>query len=451
MKTLIDKYDIACPRYTSYPTVPYWENNSSADDYKKQVKITFDESNDSSGISLYIHLPFCESLCTYCGCNTRITVNHKVESPYIDAVLSEWNLYKAVFKKPARIKELHLGGGTPTFFSPENLKKLISGILEGSETINDRKFSFEAHPANTSAAHLEVLYNLGFRRLSLGIQDFDPIVQEAIHRHQTFEEVQQVTSLARTLGYTSISYDVIYGLPFQTLESVSETFKKVIALAPDRISFYSYAHVPWKRPGQRRYNENDLPSKEYKRSLYEKGRDLLNNAAYCEIGMDHFALPHDELFVAESEGRLHRNFMGYTEGQNKLLVGLGVSAIGDTWTSFAQNIKDVESYQEAVSLGQLPVVNGHHLSEEDLFIRRHILNIMCHYKTEWLHEELVFLRENGVIKRLHELAHDGLIDLQHNSFSVSEKGKIFLRNICLAMDLRYWRKIPEKDTFSKAV
>lgn len=442
--SLINKYDIACPRYTSYPTVPYWENNLTEELYKQQVKFAFDEN--SLGISLYIHLPFCESLCTYCGCNTRITVNHKVENPYIDAVLKEWDLYKKIFAKAPEIAELHLGGGTPTFFSPENLERLINGILEGSKKCHDRKFSFEAHPANTTGEHLKVLYNLGFRRLSLGIQDFDAKVQQAINRHQSFEDVQRVTEQARKLGYTSVSYDVIYGLPFQTLESVRDTFTKVCRLKPDRISYYSYAHVPWKHKGQRHYDESHLPTKEYKRALYDEGKKLLSQNAYKEIGMDHFAFAHDELFIAEKEGRLHRNFMGYTDSQSKLLIGLGVSAISDTWTAFSQNIKEVESYQKAVLNGQLPMAQCHHLHAEDLFLRQHILNIMCRYNTEWK-ENL----EPAIIQRLKELASDGLIHLQSNSLSVTETGKAFLRNICLAFDLRYWRRVPEKSTFSQAV
>jgi len=451
MNALIQKYDIACPRYTSYPTVPYWQGNTDEKEWKRNIKATFDETNLSTGISLYIHLPFCESLCTYCGCNTRITVNHKVESPYIKDVLAEWKLYCDTFKTKPRIKELHLGGGTPTFFSPDNLKLLIEGILSTSEKTADYCFSFEAHPANTSDEHLQTLYDLGFRRLSLGIQDFDPVVQDVINRKQSVEDVKKVTLKAREIGYNSISYDVIYGLPFQTSESVQNTFRKVSQLHPDRISFYSYAHVPWKHKGQRRYDESNLPSKDYKRSLYETGKAILSAHGYKEIGMDHFALAHDELFAAEKEGRLHRNFMGYTQGQTKLLVGLGVSAIGDSWTAFAQNIKVVEDYQKAVREGKFPIFTGHHLSEEDLFIRRHILNIMCKYSTEWMHEDLVEMRDTGIIKRLHELQHDRLIELNHYSLSVTKLGMVFLRNICLAFDLRYWKKLPEKDTFSKAV
>ena len=451
MNALIQKYDIACPRYTSYPTVPYWQGNCDEKDWKRNIKATFDETNLSTGISLYIHLPFCESLCTYCGCNTRITVNHKVESPYINDVLAEWKLYCDTFKSKPRIKELHLGGGTPTFFSPDNLKLLIEGILSTSEKTSDYCFSFEAHPANTSDEHLQTLYDLGFRRLSLGIQDFDPVVQDVINRKQSVEDVRKVTLKAREIGYNSISYDVIYGLPFQTNESVQNTFRKVSQLHPDRISFYSYAHVPWKHKGQRRYYESNLQSKDYKISLYETGKAILSAHAYKEIGMDHFALAHDELFAAEEEGRLHRNFMGYTQGQTKLLVGLGVSAIGDSWTAFAQNIKVVEDYQKSVREGKFPIFTGHHLSEEDLFIRRHILNIMCKYSTEWLHEDLVEMRETGIIKRLHELQNDGLIELNHYSLSVTKLGMVFLRNICLAFDLRYWQKLPDKNTFSKAV
>ena len=383
---LAAKYNVAAPRYTSYPTMPYWDTNAfDKETWEKSVKFSFAESNEREGISLYIHLPFCESLCTYCGCNTRITKNHSVEEPYIAAVLKEWKMYRDIMGDKPVIREIHLGGGTPTFFSAENLHLLIDGLLEESIIHPEAEFSFEAHPANTTAAHLQTLYNLGFRRLSLGIQDFDPIVQFTIHREQSFEQVEEVTKNARRIGYTSINYDLIYGLPMQTMQGLTNTMMLVAALMPDRIAFYSYAHVPWLKPGQRRFTEMDLPDAQLKTKLYEIGRRLLKNYGYLEIGMDHFALPCDTLLEAERTGTLHRNFMGYTNNHTQLLIGLGVSSISDSLYAYAQNVKVVEEYLDLVNKGELPVFKGHILTYEDLIIRKHILNIMCKGQTKWDH------------------------------------------------------------------
>jgi oxygen-independent coproporphyrinogen-3 oxidase len=291
MNNLLEKYNTAVPRYTSYPTVPFWNDIAPTQEkWKEIVKQTFLSKNETEGISLYIHLPFCESLCTYCGCNTRITINHKVETPYINAVLKEWSLYLELFGTKPYIKELHLGGGTPTFFNPIRLKQLIESILSSSVLCRDAELSFEAHPNNTSDEHLNSLYQLGFRRLSLGIQDFDEDVQHIINRVQSYESVKYVTDKAREIGYTSINFDLIYGLPLQTERSVRRTIEKVIQLRPDRISFYSYAHVPWLKPGQRQFTEQDLPEVNTKRKLYENGREAFEKAGYTEIGMDHFAI-----------------------------------------------------------------------------------------------------------------------------------------------------------------
>ncbi len=315
---LIKKYNVAGPRYTSYPTVPYWNDKPiTVKEWSKSVKKTFDETNVHDGISLYIHLPFCESLCTYCGCNTRITINHAVEKKYIAAVLKEWDMYLAMFVDKPRIKEIHLGGGTPTFFSPENLKVLIDGIMDKSVACKDAEFSFEAHPNNTTEEHLKMLYSLGFRRLSLGIQDFDPKVQTIVNRIQPFEIVDKVVKQARKIGYTSINFDLVYGLPLQTRKSVIDTINKVNVLRPDRIAFYSYAHVPWVKPGQRLFTEKDLPQDDEKRALYEIGKEKFSEMGYAEIGMDHFALNSDTLYKAANEGKLHRNFMGYTHSYTK--------------------------------------------------------------------------------------------------------------------------------------
>jgi len=449
---LTTKYNIAVPRYTSYPTMPYWDTNSfDTDQWIKSVKLAFRESNDKEGISLYIHLPYCENLCTYCGCNTRITKNHRVEEPYIAAVLKEWQQYRNLFEDKPVIREIHLGGGTPTFFSANNLQKLINGILEGVHIHEHAEFSFEAHPANTTVDHLQVLFDLGFRRLSLGIQDFDPKVQFIINRHQTFDQVQTVTLQARRIGYTSVNYDLIYGLPLQTLDGLINTMEIVNGLRPDRIAFYSYAHVPWIKPGQRRFTEDDLPDPEMKGRLHEIGRSLLTTYGYQEIGMDHFALPGDELLEAERSGNLHRNFMGYTQQHTQLMIGLGVSSISDSWYGFAQNVKTVEEYLALTNAGELPVMKGHMLSDEDLILRRHILNIMCKGHTLWNHQqgycEAVF---DGLI-RLQELENDGLIELNPEGLQVKPEGKRFLRNICMCLDARLWADKPTTQLFSMAI
>jgi oxygen-independent coproporphyrinogen-3 oxidase len=451
MNTLIEKYHVAAPRYTSYPTVPYWnEADFNVKKWSKATVSAFNNSNNQDGISLYIHLPFCEDLCTYCGCNTRITKNHGVEKPYIEALLKEWQLYLDLFKDKPVIRELHLGGGTPTFFSPRNLDFLIRGLLKNAVLHQEAEFSFEAHPANTTEAHLFTLGRLGFKRLSLGIQDFDPVVQIAINRIQTVEQVDQITRQARENGYTSINYDLIYGLPNQSFSGLSDTIQQVLQLRPDRIAFYSYAHVPWIKPGQRRYTENDLPSPASKQGLYEMGRKLLKESGYVEIGMDHFTLVTDSLYKAEKEGNLHRNFMGYTHQYSRMMVGLGVSSISDTWNAFAQNVKTVENYIEMVNEGEFPVFKGHILTETDLLIRRNILNIMCKGHTSWT----IFESENDAfaqgLERMRWLAQDGLVILSPFELQVTGFGKRFLRNICMTLDARLWDKQPEQQLFSLA-
>jgi oxygen-independent coproporphyrinogen-3 oxidase len=448
---LIRKYNVAGPRYTSYPTVPYWDHsNFSMEDWKEKVRETFLKTNEE-GISLYIHLPFCESLCTYCGCNTRITINHKVEQPYIETILKEWKMYRELFPERPRIKEIHLGGGTPTFFSSGNLKKLIEGIFSEAEHTTDFEFGLEGHPNYTQAEQLQTLYDLGFRRLSFGIQDFDQRVQEIVNRLQSFEQVKIITDAARQIGFTSVNYDLIYGLPLQTKESIIDTVEKVRALKPDRIAFYSYAHVPWLKPGQRKFTELDLPKDEEKRALYELGRTMLEEAGYVEIGMDHFALKTDSLFRAVQDKTLHRNFMGYTTTTTKLLVGLGVSAIGDSWNGFAQNVKVFEDYVKIVNEGSLPVFRGHFLSEEDLILRQHILNIMCRFETSWHQEKEQHASLYEGLERLQEMVKDGLLTIEPFQLQVTEKGRSFVRNICMALDARLWRNQPQTAIFSSTV
>lgn len=449
MDPLISKYNVAAPRYTSYPTVPYWDaERPDPAEWIRRVKESFLIGNKKDGISIYIHLPFCESLCTYCACNTRITVNHGVEQPYLESVLKEWEMYLELLPEKPVLREIHLGGGTPTFFSPANLRMLIEGILLGARVHPEAEFSFEAHPGNTTASHLQTLYDLGFRRVSYGIQDFDEKVQDAIHRKQTFSEVHESVRLARSIGFTSVNFDLIYGLPFQTLPSIRSTIALSNKLRPDRIAFYSYAHVPWVKPGQRKFTEKDLPADREKRALYETGRTLFLKEGYYEIGMDHFALEEDSLFRAACTGRLHRNFMGYTHHYTRLMIGLGVSAISDSMDAYVQNIKTVEEYEAEVQAGRLPIFKGHMLTLEDSVLRKHILNIMCRYRTSWGDDSEKWGDIEATLKRLRPLEADGLIRTGKDFVDVTLRGRAFLRNICMAFDARLWRALPRTQIFS---
>ena len=451
--SLIQKYNVAGPRYTSYPTVPYWDEASfSVQQWKQSLKRSFDESNTTEGISLYIHLPFCESLCTFCGCHKKVTKRHEVEQPYIQAVLKEWELYCQLLGDTPQIKEIHLGGGTPTFFFFFFLQKLIQGILAKASIAEGHEFSFEGHPNNTTKAHLQALYDLGFRRVSYGVQDYNENVQKAIHRIQPFEHVANVTNWAKEMGYQSISHDLVFGLPFQSLEDVLKTIDLTNSLLPDRLAFYSYAHVPWiKGNGQRGFKDHDVPKDDLKRTLYEEGKKKLLAHGYHEIGMDHFALEHDGMYQSFKTGTLHRNFMGYTSSKTQVMIGLGVSSISDSWYSFAQNEKVLEDYYARLENNEIPVFKGHVLDAEDLKIRKHILNLMCTFETSWSEQAMDFPERAEVIQQLVEMQQDGLLQIEKDRIVITEQGKPFVRNICMAFDLRLKRRKPETQIFSMTV
>ncbi|WP_281309867.1 oxygen-independent coproporphyrinogen III oxidase [Flavobacterium flavigenum] len=451
--SLIQKYNVPGPRYTSYPTVPYWnEADFTQQKWIESLQKSFAESNSENGISLYIHLPFCESMCTFCGCNKRITKNHTVEERYIDAVLKEWSLYCNLLSERPIVKEIHLGGGTPTFFSVNNLENLINGIFDLADKAENYEFSFEGHPNNTTYEQLKKLYDLGFRRVSFGVQDYSEKVQKAIHRIQPFHNVAKVTFWAKEIGYTSIGHDIIFGLPFQKIEDVIDTIEKTNSLQPDRLAFYSYAHVPWiKGNGQRGFNDEDLPKDAEKRKLYEIGKKMLSKYGYHEIGMDHFALASDSLYKAAQNKTLHRNFMGYSASKTQLMIGLGVSSISDSWYSFAQNHKNLEEYYQLIDADQLPVVKGHILNDEDLIIRKHILNLTCTLETSWNNEDLYFEELPFVLLDLKEMEKDQLLIIKENKISITEAGRPFVRNICMAFDLHLKRKSPDTNLFSMTV
>ncbi len=447
---LLQKYNVPGPRYTSYPTVPYWDKTPVLEDrWKDLVKDTFEVSNAVEGISLYVHLPFCEKLCTYCGCNTRITVNHQVEHPYIEALLKEWQLYVDFLPARPKLREIHLGGGTPTFFSPENLRILITGLLDKADVHPLHEFGFEAHPANTTDEHLQALYEVGFKRISIGVQDFNQEVLHLINRPQTYEQVAHLTQKAREIGYTSVNFDLVYGLPKQRVDTMTRTIEKVVGLRPDRIALYSYAHVPWVKPGQRKFTEEDLPDAAQKLKIYDTCRSILETADYSDIGMDHFALKTDDLYKALQQRRLHRNFMGYTTSQTHLLVGLGVSAISDCWWGYAQNEKTVEKYYERLNANEIPLFRGHVLNREDLVLRRHIQQLMCHFETTWHHSKEQCQALYEALSRLEELEKDGLVVIEPYHLTVTAKGRNFIRNISMAFDARLWKDVPQTAIFSQ--
>jgi oxygen-independent coproporphyrinogen-3 oxidase len=451
---LLKKYDVPGPRYTSYPTILHWETAPTAAEWFESVSRGLDEiEREGSGAAVYVHIPFCRSLCTYCGCNSRITQNAGVGDPYVNAVLKEWELYLTALgrKEPIPLAEMHLGGGTPTFLSPAELERMIGGILKDTRRTEDSELSIESDPRVTTPEHLATLARLGFTRLSLGIQDFDPRVQQAVNRIQTEAQVRAVTEGARDAGFTSINYDLIYGLPFQTLGSIEQTVGAVRHLRPERIAFYAYAHVPWFKPGQRHFTEDDLPRGDDKRALYELGRAMLEEAGYREIGMDHFALETDSLLRAAREDTMHRNFMGYTPRHVAPLIGLGVSSISDSWDAFVQNEKVVEVYQERIGRGELPTVRGHRLTREDLVLRRHILNLMTRFETDWSSAGGYTPFLEAVGDRLEEPLRDGLVLLEGSRCRVTEAGRPFLRNICMAFDARLARNAGEARQFSRTV
>lgn len=452
-KNFIEKYDIPAPRYTSYPTVPYWESAGlTSETWISELRRAY--SQPETQWSLYLHLPFCESLCTFCGCNTSITKNHNREDPYIEAIHREWDLYLSAIPEIAErsLEEVHLGGGTPTFFSPDNLKKLLAPIfakVRGPKNeVMER--SIEVDPRRTNIEHLKALREVGFTRVSMGVQDFTPEVQMLVNRVQPVEMTENLTREARKLGFHSVNFDLIFGLPRQTSESMQKSMEETVRLRPDRIALYSYAHVPWIKPVQRRFTEADLPQGAEKRRLYEIAREALLAAGYFEIGMDHFALPSDSLYKALESGVLHRNFMGYTSRRTDILLGLGVSSISETPACFHQNEKALPAFEKMMEAGKITTHRGHMLTAEDRKNREKILELMTK-----LEAELDLDQVNDAAQFLSEMISDGLVRIENRESAtflvVDESGRPFLRNACVFFDRRLRAKAPETRIFSKSI
>lgn len=445
---LFKKYDVPAPRYTSYPTVPYWSENPTTEQWLEELRQTF--ARPKMTWSLYIHVPFCETLCTFCGCNTSITRDHRREQPYVDLLHKEWELYRQAVPQMAKreLVQFHLGGGSPTFLSPESLRNLIAGIFKNVR-LDEKHFegAIEVDPRRTTAEQLKVLREFGFNRVSMGVQDFTPEVQRLVNRIQPREKTESITAAARDLGYESVNFDLIYGLPKQTPESVAEMAKITVDMRPDRIALYSFALVPWIKPAQRLFKDSDLPVGEEKRRLYEIARAILLEAGYREIGMDHFALPDDSLSRSEQAGTLHRNFMGYADRRTDVLLGLGVSSISEAPGIFHQNEKVLPVYERMVQGGQIPTFRGHVLNDEDRRRREQILTFMTKGKVE-LESDAQAHDVRGFLAALIE---DGLVTIDCRIMTLTAKGRPFLRNACMALDARLRAKTPDTKVFSSAL
>jgi len=444
---LFAKYDVPAPRYTSYPTVPFWTDAPTTERWLEELNTAF--ADKAATWSLYFHLPFCESLCTFCACNTVITRDHGREEGYIELLSTEWNLYldrvPALLERP--LLGVHLGGGTPTFFSKENLERILRPILSATGIEQSRfEASVEVHPGHTTRDQLIMLRELGFTRISIGVQDFDPEVQRLVNRHQPHEVTKSVTDMARELGYSSVNYDLIYGLPRQNPDRFRETVEKTINLKPDRIALYSFARVPWIKPAQRSYKDEDLPVAGEKRALYELAREMLSRAGYVEIGMDHFALPSDGIAEAQRKHTLHRNFQGYTETRTTVLLGLGVSAISETPTCFHQNEKAFPVYDRRVRQGEIPTLRGHLLSEDDRRLREQILQFMTRFKVNLEPEQ-----KDDARSFLRSMIEDGLVTVSGDTLELTEKGTPFLRNACMFFDQRLRNQEQRPQVFSQAL
>lgn len=447
------KYNRPGPRYTSYPTAPVWNDNF------RQADLTiFYAAADAAGspVSLYMHLPFCESLCLFCACNVVIQKDKGAAIPYLASLKKEIAQATCAVSKRREVVQFHWGGGTPTYLSPAQMEDLFAFTRERFSFARGAEIGIEVDPRVTSREHLQVLRRLGFNRLSMGIQDFTPLVQQTIHRVQPFEMTRELIDGARALGFESINVDLIYGLPYQTAASFSDTAEKILQLAPDRIAMFSYAHVPWLRKQQGAF-QGRLPEGMEKFQIFKAGIRKFTEAGYLYIGMDHFAKPSDELAVAQRERTLHRNFQGYTTKAGADLYGMGVSAISSIGAAYSQNHRGIAEYQSAIDARGAATMRGYQLNQDDLIRRAVITRLLCHaviVKPEIENEFHIQFDDyfSNELAQLTAMQHDGLIELSPNEIRVTPLGRIFIRNLAMPFD-RYLREqaMDARPLFSKTL
>jgi oxygen-independent coproporphyrinogen III oxidase len=430
---LLDRRNLPSPRYTSYPTVMHWGAAPAEVQWIGGLSRVIQAP--SARIGVYVHVPFCQSLCTFCGCNMRLARNHALAAPYVATLLREFAIYRERLGATSlTLGELHLGGGTPTWLPADVLGGLLDGMLRYCALTADADLAIEVDPRNTTREHLQILRRHGFNRLSIGVQDFDARVLEIVNRVQTVEEVQRIVDEARELGFESLSFDLIFGLPLQTADSLRATFDIVDRLQPDRISYLPYAHVPWIKPSQRQYTEADLPDSAVRQQLYLLGRERMSESGFVEIGMDQYAMAHDPLATALAAGTLHRNFMGFSASPTQALMGLGVSAIGDNRLAYAQNEKNLQQYESRVLAGGLPLQRGHVLDADDLRIRELLWNLLTTSRARVTAVDRASPWWPQTHAALQELQRDALVRMDGEALSVTELGRAFLRHTGMAFD-----------------
>lgn len=457
-KELLQKYNTAGPRYTSYPTAPVWQDSYDAQAHEQTIRQTNQGANPHP-LSLYAHLPFCEQRCLFCGCNVVITKQRDQAEKYLGYLFKEMETIAAWMDRSRPVVQFHWGGGTPTYLSEEQMERLFKFQTNLFQLAPDAEVAIEVDPRVTTPEQLTVLKELGFNRISLGVQDFNPQVQEAIHRVQPLDMTTHMVEHCRALGFEGLNFDLIYGLPFQTVERFTQTVQEVIALSPDRIALYSYAHVPWLSPHQTQIPEDALPETETKFRILQTALQLLTEAGYLYIGMDHFAKPQDELGQALQKGTLHRNFMGYTVQKGHLpsdLYGFGVSAISGLQGHFAQNWRKLSQYYEALDNDRIPVMRGYVLSDEDKLRQQVILAILCQGRIEYseINNRFGIDFKAHFADSLHQLeapAQDGLVELNENHLVLTPVGRMFSRNIAMPFDAYLPKLSGDKPTFSKTV
>ena len=450
----LKKYDKPGPRYTSYPTAPQFHEKFTRDDLTDEIKRTNDNGN-SADLSLYFHLPYCDTLCYFCGCNMIITRNRGRIGGYTEYLKREIDLYRKLINRDRKVEQLHCGGGTPTHLNPGEITGLISYINRNFEYTPDAEIGCEIDPRGLTKEHLEALRNGGFNRISMGVQDFNDKVQIAINRIQPEDITRQACDWTKELGFLSMNIDLIYGLPFQTPESFEDTVDKIIDISPDRLAVFNYAHVPWLKKHQNILTDKDLPKPEEKLEILKMTIEKLTGAGYVFIGMDHFAKPEDELTVALREKKLYRNFQGYSTHSGADLYAMGVTSISQLPRVYSQNHKQEKSYYDSIDNGLIPIARGYSMNEDDIIRRKVVMNLMCHFVLEFQSIEDEFGIDFNKyfawgLENLKEFAGDGLVTMDDNKIVVTEIGRLMIRTIAMNFDGYIERQV-DKTKYSRTV